>query len=139
MASVAPAAREAQFAPAACHDSPVTTDRKQKEAAPVVHPAGHRQSADPAALYLPERHGVGVVAPAGQKEPAGQLVQEVAPLLLKVPAGQTVGAALPPVQNEPAGHDEKLFHMIASQKEPEGAVQVEHKLTVKLGVDVEGT
>lgn len=115
VASVAPAAREAQFAPAACHDSPVATDRKQKEAVPVVHPAGHRQSADPAALYLPERHGVGVVAPAGQKEPAGQTIGAALPPAQNEPAGHGVGAELPPVQNEPAGHVEKLLHIIAAQ------------------------
>lgn len=50
----------------------------------MAHPAGHRQSAEPAAANLPAGQGVGVVAPAGQKEPAVQgrhALEDVPPVL----------------------------------------------------------
>ena len=76
MASVAPAARDAQLEAASCHESAKPTDIKQNDAGPVAQPDGQRQSADPAALYLPAGQGAGAEAPAGHKEPAGQGVQE---------------------------------------------------------------
>ena len=94
-ASVAPAARVAQFAAASAQASESYTGLKQKEEAPegVTQPAGQRQLVEPApALYRP----------AGQGAQVEALVAPVA--VEKVPAGQGVGAAEPCGQKKPAGH-----------------------------------
>ncbi len=105
MASVAPAARDAQLEAAACHESPAATEMKQKEEGPVAHPAGHRQSADPAALYLPAAqgwHAAEELAPGeGEKRPAGQGVALTEDSGQKEPAGHSAGA--PEAQKKEAG------------------------------------